>query len=1259
MFERRHKYVPRAHTDAATSLVDKAVSCARGQNVSAILDVHFTATSLNNEPLTHEELQFLTVDGIVLFELTNDTTNFYYLNHTHQIENVYGKINITDEQPTLDRRVAHLMATPNALFEKFEGVQVLNIWKPEDQEPMVPTSDLVDMWNVKIDQKNNSYLSEKDYVRLFTHYLNQSIFFNVTTHITLQSDTTVQLQMNISQLSHPWRDTPISNNITFRSYEQWNAASIDLGFPNNLEDSEQIISVRFSVDSPHYNQPKDFLPIFQQIASAFPVTVEYDDVDPTGTTTQTPPTWEPTYSTIAPPTHTSTEGSTTGTISSAQTTTHTESAITDSSVTQESTTTGSQEPTTGSQESTTTTTGSQESTTGSQEPSTGSQESTTTTTGSQESTTGSQESTTGSQESTTGSQEPTTTSPIVTSAFRTLSKRGSTSELVINLRITGEAEDIGNAISMLSLACSNQLSGQFDAFNEGRNNVTDQLPNILVYHFWPAGVVEPNVMYTTTEVQTHFYYPGTMRYEGSFLPLFDHVTPRASLVSMNITSYDGQEYFSVATNASYWSFRATLTIHGVFKVPQAVYNDLVYAAYAQKSGRDAFNTPGSTLPNVTVIHFYEGNTEPLEDGSAVSQVWYAQFRYEFPSGDQPYAGQFVRIYQAVAGPNVTVTLINVEDDITQPLVNHTEYTVTLSLNISGIVTPYGLDYVNETMKRVARSIRNPDISLWNYWSRNFSLPEIFPVDVWLNISAPPTQLLNVRLAYNSSDPNPEPFDFSELFRHASNSTRYVTVYQSGRTSDYILPYPPNSDMYVHNYTILLSVMGNHAEDVETVSADLIRAAQEKSDVFNGQWNHRANNGTDLPNITVASIWRAGYLEVTPNSTQIQQTYKMRFIYTTGDDSENITANDYLPLFNKVMGFNLVQIHAAAPSTENVTVQPSTTKHLMDHDAVVTFDVRGIQDWTGINTVCLGLSRLQTYVDNNTLWDGLVDQYKLEFFDAVHVWSANEAEPLYHPRQFVLFSFSGNVTEEQLTRIVVGALQLSDDQFDIESFVPASRKRAEGSAVGLFQSGVAGADPAVNKESFVQAAKDNKFATYAQEHNMPAVSVTPAGSASTTEQPTTQPPTQPITSSTTSTVQSTTSSTTSTVQSTTSSTTSTVQSTTSTHSSGESSSTQDLPTEQPTTQPPTQPTEQPPTQPTEQPTTQPTEQPTEQPTTQPQPTNSQDEPHGLRPGQKAGIVIGVLLGVAIVGAAIYLFVMHRRKKASEEYDRLMDNPYNKL
>ncbi|PRP82594.1 Cohesin domain protein [Planoprotostelium fungivorum] len=57
---------------------------------------------------------------------------------------------------------------------------------------------------------------------------------------------------------------------------------------------------------------------------------------------------------------------------------------------------------------------------------------------------------------------------------------------------------------------------------------------------------------------------------------------------------------------------------------------------------------------------------------------------------------------------------------------------------------------------------------------------------------------------------------------------------------------------------------------------------------------------------------------------------------------------------------------------------------------------------------------------------------------------------------------------------------------------------------------------------------------------------------------------------------------------------------------------------------------------------------------PEPTNSTAQPtdKSLKPGQKAGIAIGVILGVGLIAAAAVFFYLRRRKQKSEEHDLLI-------
>lgn len=125
---------------------------------------------------------------------------------------------------------------------------------------------------------------------------------------------------------------------------------------------------------------------------------------------------------------------------------------------------------------------------------------------------------------------------------------------------------------------------------------------------------------------------------------------------------------------------------------------------------------------------------------------------------------------------------------------------------------------------------------------------------------------------------------------------------------------------------------------------------------------------------------------------VVQNYKIRFTFTTGDSNVVPNPNEYIKIFNDIVGPD-AQIDQAGNATQELTHNPYNTT-LMDHNSVVSFTISGIEAWSGENSVEAGLETLQGFITSNDMWTFYVEKYDLEYMSAVHMWKSNETEPFY-------------------------------------------------------------------------------------------------------------------------------------------------------------------------------------------------------------------------------------------------------------------------
>ncbi|PRP84272.1 hypothetical protein PROFUN_08292 [Planoprotostelium fungivorum] len=1262
-----------------------ALSCVRGQTETITLQVHLGYRSPNGQDVNDLTTLLSKGDGFSeTIKIVSDQK--FYWNQTSESHNVYAELEITGQNAST--RATDLEASPEVLFGNQDDIEAWTVWDNRTgSEPEIKTVALSDVWYIRFVTNESVSASLEAYQQVFTSWMTPEQQQNSAITVDYKydlvgSERDVLMLLTIQQLSYPWRDTPISDAIyKLTVNNSWADACKQMGVPiianasiwrDGAEESSSSteLSVHFTYAKDSTTRdPSVWAPIFAKVPSYFslPVNVTYSPF------TQRRRDYEPTH-------------------------------------------------------------------------------------------------------------------------------------VKINLKVIGHKIDVELTLDAFRAAIEAQNTGAEEYFNDEREAATQPLPDIFVLHVWPAGTSEPETTQNATTVNFRFYYESALQYNGQ----------------------------------SFWTVIAAAELSGSAEIVGALISDFRYGIYEQRRQgmEDPFNKANSGVPNSTFVHLWQGEKEPQQyNGDVIEQSYFVTFDYNTALTQGPLSPEdLLRVLRNFTTDDVTIystgqnssTFVDVDNAIRA-------YTTSISFEIVGLVTPYGQDYVNDTMERLGREFFNPNLDKWSSVSQGYGLPILTPTHLWKNGSSI-VELVNVGLAYRDSSQMISSFDFSLIFRRLVQSS--VGVSQYDLSSIDWQAYPKDSLNYYHTCMLTLAVSSTDPLLIDRAVNALVAAGQNRTFEYNGSWNTQ-NMSNVLPHIRVSGIWRADDTEPEPPSPVPKSAnYKLRFLFTTGDENKTVVASEYIALFRDVAGEG-VQFEQVAPSVENVTHNPQNPS-LRDHDAVVTFSINGTEDWTGLNTVDGSVEILQGYIASNDKWDFFVQQLDLESFTATHIWKAEEPEPFYYPKRYfyahfmyvseesaakattplfrqviqppvtltwlqnmmehavsyknnltlssfdtvslfeigglpddvqtalqqlkdaaahhhgkrydhnafdrgnrtdlpeitvhhiwtpeekqpddqmkrntlyvavqfefnttnanfsvnsllpvfhnistrdvsstlttdlivtstevvktieqvterngnmsdtynatvshftvkavlhytglayeegsetadalhnlmeqyngetkgeririwtgkyelpffiitsvsaptesVHFDFVGGVTEQQLRDIIVGTLQIDATQLSIEDFVAASGKRAGGSATAVFGLGSVAKDPTGLKDTFVQAAKDNKFATYAQEHNMPAVSVTPADSTSTTEQPTTQPPTQP------------------------------------------------------------------------------TEQPTEQPTTQPQPTNSQDEPHGLRPGQKAGIAFGVIIGVAIIVAGVYLLVRYRKRKASAEYERLMDNPYNKL
>ncbi|PRP82568.1 flocculin [Planoprotostelium fungivorum] len=289
-----------------------------------------------------------------------------------------------------------------------------------------------------------------------------------------------------------------------------------------------------------------------------------------------------------------------------------------------------------------------------------------------------------------------------------------------------------------------------------------------------------------------------------------------------------------------------------------------------------------------------------------------------------------------------------------------------------------------------------------------------------------------------------------------------------------------------------------------------------------------------------------------------------------------------------------------------------------------------------------------YEGTDNLFNETAQRENMGQMTVVRLWYGNSSEPPSNTS--ITFHFVGAVNSTQLRQIIAGTIGSNIKSLSLQNFVASSRKRQGGSATAVFSQGRI--DPATAQSSFVTAMDEaqnagrNRFAEYAATAGLPAVSIAVNDITSASSVPTTSTVAPGPTAS----------------------------SSTSTHSTV---STSDVTSETVVTQSPTR--DEPGTTSTTESKTSVQESTTSSTSSseevtqsssvtssgQPQPTDGsvKSEDTSLKPGQKAGIAIGVILGVGLIATAVESNKnehqhQHQRKKM-KWYTQIMILCYGRL